>query len=87
MAICFRGFSTFSAAPLINIHDIIVSKTFRGNGIGKRLLREIEDCAVTTGCYKVTLEVRQDNRIAQSMYKRIGFTRGEAPMDFMTKTI
>jgi GNAT superfamily N-acetyltransferase len=87
MAICFAGFSTFSAAPLINIHDIIVSKKFRGIGIGKGLLQEIENLAVTIRCCKMTLEVRHDNWVAKSLYKRIGFTRGDTPMDFLTRNL
>ena len=85
MAVCFYGFSTFRALPLINIHDIIVSKRFRGLEIGKKLVSEIESLALATKCCKITLEVRQDNIVAQTMYKTFGFSKGEVPMDFMTK--
>jgi Acetyltransferase (GNAT) family len=37
-AICFLGFSTFNARPLINIHDIFVQASARGTGMGKFLL-------------------------------------------------
>lgn len=87
MAICFAGFSTFNAAPLINIHDIIVTKRFRGRGIGKKLLCGIEDLARIAGCCKMTLEVRRDNTVARLMYGKFGFTRGEVPMEFMSKTL
>ena len=30
LAVCFRGFSTFNARPLINIHDLAVLPTCRG---------------------------------------------------------
>lgn len=85
MAICFSGFSTFNAAPLINIHDIIVSKQFRGNGIGRRLLMEIQELAISTGCCKITLEVRKDNATARALYRKTGFTKGTMPMEFLTK--
>ena len=74
------------ASPLINIHDIIVSKSFRGLGIGNKLMGEIEKVAHTKKCCKITLEVRQDNAVARSLYEKIGFSRG-VPMDFMTKKL
>jgi ribosomal protein S18 acetylase RimI-like enzyme len=72
MAICFLGFSTFKAKPLINIHDLIVLEAFRGQGIGGALI----DCIVATArdndwC-AVTLEVRADNP-ARELYARKGF--------------
>jgi ribosomal protein S18 acetylase RimI-like enzyme len=87
MAICFYGYSTFRAAPLINIHDIIVSKSFRGLGIGNKLMGEIEKVAYAKKCCKITLEVRHDNAIARSLYTKLGFSRGVVPMDFMTKEL
>jgi GNAT superfamily N-acetyltransferase len=38
MAICFRGFSTFAARPVVNIHDFFVSKNVRGRGVSRALL-------------------------------------------------
>ena len=40
--ICFLGFSTFLAHPLIDIHDIFVDSSVRGRGIGAMLLERIE---------------------------------------------
>ena len=42
MAICFLGFSTFYARPIINIHDLSVKKEFRNNGIGSALMQAVE---------------------------------------------
>ena len=33
---CFELFSTFSCRPLINIHDMIVLKNFRGQGLSQK---------------------------------------------------
>src|SRR6266516_4077854 len=41
-AVCFIGFSTFAAKPLINIHDFLVLSALRRKGVGRRLLRTIE---------------------------------------------
>ncbi len=73
LTICFEGFSTFACRPLLNIHDVIVSASYRGRGISKLLLNQAEVIAIRLGCCKLTLEVLEGNRIAQSAYKSIGF--------------
>jgi len=72
-AICFRGFSTFSGKPLINVHDLSVLKAFRGRGIGSKLLAAVENQAAADGCGKVTLEVRTANPLAERLYRRLGY--------------
>jgi ribosomal protein S18 acetylase RimI-like enzyme len=76
VAVCFRGYSTFYARPLINIHDLAVLAEYRGLGIGRRLLEAIEREARDAGCCKLTLEVRETNRRAKGLYESIGFTAG-----------
>jgi GNAT superfamily N-acetyltransferase len=56
-AVCFIGFSSFTAKPIINIHDFVVLPTSRGKGIGRRLLEAVEAKARELGCCKLTLEV------------------------------
>ena len=73
MAICFEGFSTFACKPLLNIHDIVVAKAYRGRGISKRLLAKAEEIATCLGCCKLTLEVLEGNTVAQAAYKACGF--------------
>jgi GNAT superfamily N-acetyltransferase len=75
IATCFRGFSTFAARPLINIHDLAVLPSRRGRGIGRRLLEAVEQKARATGCCKVTLEVQEDNRRARRVYEAAGFAQ------------
>ncbi len=87
MIVCFFGVSTFSVAKLINIHDIIVKVDYRKNGIGTALLNEVIKRAKDLDCVKVTLEVRHDNHVAQSMYKKLGFNAGNTPMLFWQKYI
>ena len=70
---CFYGFSTFAAKKLINIHDLMVSKEFRGNGLSTLLLHEIEKIAGDNDCVKITLEVLSNNEIAKNSYKKFGF--------------
>ncbi len=73
MALCFVGFSSFKARPLVNIHDIAVRPESRGQGVGRALLAAVEEHARAAGCCKVTLEVRADNVRAQRAYQAAGF--------------
>ena len=74
-AICFIGFSTFAAKPLVNIHDFVVLPAARGKGVGRRLLNAVENKARAIGCCKLTLEVMDNNRPALRMYHAAGFAR------------
>jgi ribosomal protein S18 acetylase RimI-like enzyme len=73
IAVCFVGFSTFAAQPLINIHDLAVVPAYRGQGVGRLLLERVEARGRELGCCKLTLEVRADNHRAQRLYARAGF--------------
>ena len=87
MIVAFENFSTFSVAPMINIHDVIVLKEFRGQGVGKALMEKIVEIAQERACSRITLEVRHDNEIAQNLYKSKGFADTEPPMFFWRKYI
>ncbi|HEY2485452.1 MAG TPA: GNAT family N-acetyltransferase [Candidatus Binataceae bacterium] len=91
-AICFLGFSTFNARPLINIHDIFVQASARGAGMGKLLLDRIEAKARSMNGCAITLEVREDNHRARRLYSKFGFERAEVgaqrvPMEFWRKRL
>lgn len=70
---CFEGFSTFACKRLLNIHDVIVSSNYRGNGISKLMLSAVEKMAIDLGCCKLTLEVLEGNHVAQKAYRSCGF--------------
>jgi GNAT superfamily N-acetyltransferase len=70
---CFIGFSTFAAKPLLNVHDIVVRDTVRGQGIGQALLAWAEQRAREIGCCKLTLEVLASNHRAMAAYQRAGY--------------
>lgn len=73
LAICIEGFSTFACKPLLNIHDLVVARKFRGRGIGNQILHRVEMLARELGCCKITLEVLEGNSIAQKLYSRCGY--------------
>ena len=92
LSICFLGFSTFNARPLINIHDIFVDSSVRGKGIGRMLLDRIEGKARALNCCRLTLEVREDNHPARALYRKAGFDRAlvgakSIPMEFWRKPL
>ena len=70
---CLEGFSTFACQPLLNIHDVIVSAPYRGQGLSKLMLQAAEQIAIDLGCCKLTLEVLEHNHIAQKAYRSVGF--------------
>ncbi|SHF03272.1 Acetyltransferase (GNAT) family protein [Microbulbifer donghaiensis] len=70
---CFMGFSTFVCAPLVNIHDVIVSENARGGGVCGAMLDLVADEARSRGCCKLTMEVLEKNLPAQIAYRRAGF--------------
>lgn len=70
---CFEGFSTFACKPLLNIHDVVVHKDYRGRGISRQLLARVEAIARVRGCCKLTLEVLAGNQVARQAYESFGF--------------
>lgn len=71
---CFEGFSTFACRPLLNIHDVVVAAEHRGKGISRLMLEKVEEVAKRLNCCKLTLEVLEGNKVAQSAYLAIGFS-------------
>ena len=70
---CFEGFSTFACQPLVNVHDVVVLASHRGQRVGERMLALVEQLARERGACKLTLEVLQGNRSAIRLYERVGF--------------
>lgn len=84
VAVCFLGFSTFAAKPLLNVHDLAVRDEFRGQGIGGALLDGVAEKAAALGCCRVTLEVDDGNEGARRLYERKGF---QVSQHFMRKEL
>jgi GNAT superfamily N-acetyltransferase len=75
VAVCFLGFSTFAAKPLINLHDVAIVPSHRGRGVGRGILAAVEAKARELGCCKLTLEVLDQNHRALRTYTAAGFKR------------
>jgi GNAT superfamily N-acetyltransferase len=70
---CIEGFSTFACRPLVNVHDVVVLASHRGQRLTQRMLARVEEEARTRGACKLTLEVLSGNRSALRAYVREGF--------------
>jgi GNAT superfamily N-acetyltransferase len=73
LANCFEGYSTFKAKPLVNIHDLVVHRDARGQGVAQLLMQAVEQEAVSRSACKITLEVLTGNAVAMKSYERFGF--------------
>ena len=70
---CIEGFSTFACKPLVNVHDVAVLASHRGQRVAEQMLALAEVVARERGACKMTLEVLQGNRSAIRLYERVGF--------------
>lgn len=59
--------------PTGDITNVAVSNTFRGHGIGYRIVSEMIEQARVQGVTPLFLEVRRDNNIAIKLYEKCGF--------------
>lgn len=67
----------FAGAWLIasegQITNVSVSKDFRGQGIGFKIINELLKTLSSKGSKEITLEVRESNLAAQKLYEKCGF--------------
>ncbi|MDR1524723.1 MAG: GNAT family N-acetyltransferase [Tannerella sp.] len=87
MLVAFENFSTFTVSPMINIHDVIVLKEYRGKNVGRRLLEAVISMARERRCSRITLEVRVDNPVARHLYKSAGFDSPSPEMSYWRKNL
>ena len=57
------------------LYSIAVDPQARGRGVGRALLAACEQRAAGRGCTQLRLEVRADNRAAQTLYQHAGYCR------------
>ena len=87
LATCFINFSTFNVKSYLNIHDFFIQPDYRGKGLANGLMQELISISKERKYCKMTLEVRDDNVIAQGLYKCLGFEESNPKMLFWTKKI
>jgi len=87
LATCFINFSTFNVKSYLNIHDFFIHPDYRGKGLANNLMQELIRISNDRKYCKMTLEVREDNFVAQGLYKSRGFEECKPNMLFWTKVI
>jgi ribosomal-protein-alanine acetyltransferase len=74
------------AAGEAHVLNICVGAAWRGQGLGRYLLRRLLDIARWNGAERVFLEVRPSNPTAQALYESIGFKEiGRRPRYYPAK--
>lgn len=56
-----------------HVTNIAIRESYRGQGLGRRLLTELMRTAHWLGARRMTLEVRVSNERAKSLYRSMGF--------------
>ena len=71
-ALFFHSYSTFLTKPGIYLEDLYVRETWRGHGVGTRLLQAVQAEAVARGCGRYEWSVLNWNRRAIDFYEKMG---------------
>ena len=58
---------------VVSINDITISPAYRGRGLGKSLMKLVEQEARKTGASRIRLHVFHSNEVAKSLYLAMGF--------------
>jgi len=67
--------STALGARVALLEDMIISKNYRNQGIGSKLIKYAIKFAKDNECLRITLLTDEDNYIAHSFYTKEGFSR------------
>jgi GNAT superfamily N-acetyltransferase len=71
-ALFFHNFSTFLGKPGLYLEDLFVRPTFRGLGLGKRLMVRLAQLAVERDCGRFEWSVLDWNQPAIDFYRSLG---------------
>lgn len=55
------------------VHRVAVSQERRLQGIGRALMKRVEEAMTALGCAKLNLQVRSDNHEVEGFYKALGY--------------
>jgi len=68
----FYFYSSFRGRAALFLEDLFVLESFRGKGIGRRLLSAVAKLALEEECYGLRWEVLDWNRPAIEFYEKLG---------------
>jgi ribosomal protein S18 acetylase RimI-like enzyme len=67
--------------PIIYIYEIQIAKRAQGRGLGKYIMRIIEDIAKTNAISTIMLTVFSTNKHARMLYESIGYSKDKSSPD------
>jgi ribosomal-protein-alanine N-acetyltransferase len=67
-----------------HITTLAVDPEFQGRKIGERLLHGLLEEAIVQGAARATLEVRENNQVAQKLYRKYGFQEAAIRKNYYT---
>jgi ribosomal-protein-alanine N-acetyltransferase len=73
MGFAIMGFGDEAA----HLNLLAVEPRFRRGGLGRRMVRWLEDSAMVAGTFEINLEVRASNQVARRFYGAIGYSECE----------
>lgn len=71
----YPSFSSISMKRTWILNDLFVAKRFRRQKVGHRLMEQARELAEQTGATAIMLETEKNNNIAQTLYKKLGYTQ------------
>jgi ribosomal protein S18 acetylase RimI-like enzyme len=70
--------SLYHGGSYAAITELVVSKEYRGKGVGRRLVEEAKMLARSLDCAELDVSVEVDNEKAVGFYQKLGFERKHA---------
>lgn len=81
-ALFFPYFASFRGQRGVYLEDVYISSKYRGQGIGKRLLRAVAATAANRGCERIDFQVLEWNEPAIRFYQKLGAVRNDDERHF-----
>ena len=73
---------TRRGSRIARIYSLVVGPEWRGQGLAQRLVHAAERYARQQDCTAISLEVREDNTPARTLYARLGYQLREVLPDY-----
>lgn len=60
--------------PFALMEDVYVDESYRGKGIGSKLVNKVIELAKEANCYKIIATSRTSRPLVHQLYQRLGFS-------------
>ncbi|WP_220669724.1 GNAT family N-acetyltransferase [Paraburkholderia fungorum] len=72
--ICLCSDAMYAGQPFAVVENLVVDLEFRGNGVGRALLREVEQFCLSRNCSKMMLLSSASRVRAHRFFEQVGFS-------------